>query len=299
MKSRRGPALIIFILAASWAGAGRAAAAMPAPVLSSECAALVAEQSALERELFLYQDFFSKDPRLLKELRDSGRELGADTKKRLGGLVDGVFGARLDDLESRAAALADRYEESYILALLAFDRYKIEFEIKNDKRSSLLFLEKANELTRNALRSAKKSADYYRLYGEIQNQFIPLKGGVSVIYYSTEAKKAYQKALGLERDNARALLLLGIWNVFAPNIAGGSVVKALDLIRRARRSTDDPYLQFLTYVWESLAQSNALKKAEAVAAAREALAIAPNNTWAAWILQELQAGRRPLDSMQS
>jgi len=265
--------------------------------LSSECSTLMDDERLLEYDLFLYQDFFSKDVELLNDLNNSGHSFTVNMKERLSALVDREFTDRFKTLEVRAEALTDKAEKAFVLSLLSFDRYKVEFDIKKDKRTGLPFLESADNYIKQALRSTKKIADFYSLNGEIQNQFIVLKGGISAIYYSTEAKKSYQKALQINKNDSKSLLLLGIWYLFAPDIAGGSIDKSLSLIENARNSSDDPYTVFLTYIWESLACSNGMKKAEAIIAVNNALSIAPENTWARWILEELKAGRRPLDTM--
>ncbi|MBN1243434.1 MAG: hypothetical protein JXA15_12100 [Spirochaetales bacterium] len=265
--------------------------------LSAACVAFVARHDALTAGLFLRQEFFRRDPALLAELMGSGHDFTASMRERLGGLIDDEFGETMAALEAEAARLPDAAERAYARALLAFDRYKIEFDLKKDKRSSLPHLEEADLLAREALRSKRRIADFHRLQGEIYNQFIPLKGGVSAIYFSTEAKKSYLAGLAIRKDHPHTLVLLGVWNLFAPEIAGGSKTRALDLFRDARRTPADDYPTFLSHLWESLAYSDLLRRPEAIEAIKRALAIAPENTWALWILAELEAGRRPLDVM--
>lgn len=266
-------------------------------VFSPNCAAMLRDERQLKFDLFLYQDFFSKNIELLNDLNNSDHSFTEDMKERLSILVDEEFADRVKKLEDRAFSLTDKGEKAFLLSLLNFDKYKIEFDIKKDKRSGQPFLEEADSYIKDALRANKKIAEFYSLHGEIQNQFIILKGGVSAIYYSTEAKKSYQKALRINKKDSNALLLMGIWYIFAPDIAGGSVDKALSFIEKARKYSTDEYELFLTYVWESLACSYSMKNTEAITAVNQAISIAPNNTWSNWILEELNAGRRPLDAM--
>ncbi|GEM_PF-3314932 len=285
--------LILFIAGAVC----QALAADNRKALSSECSAVMQELRSLEYDLFLYQGFFAKDPQLLRDLNDSGHAFTEEMKARLGKLIDGEFGERFKTLEARAASLADKYEKAFVLAAITYDLYKVEFELKKDKRTALPLLEKADALAKEFLRSKRKIVEFYRLNGEIQNQFIIHKGGMSAIYFSTECRKSYQEALKIKRDDAHTMILMGLWYLFAPDIAGGSSEKALSLIRKSRETTTDPYILFLSYIWESLACSNALKNAEALAAVGQALAIAPGNTWALWVQSEIKAGRHPLNQM--
>lgn len=264
---------------------------------SQDLMLFMSEYYSVEKELFLYQDYFQKNPALLNSLYEQAHSQTEAMIKELSLLIDNEFGSKFEKLSTMVDLLSDNHDKEYALALLSFMQYKIEFEQKKNKRTALTFLEKADSHIQEALRSRKNHADFFRLHGEIQNQFILLRGGATAIFYSMESKKSYERALALNNQHAKSMLLLGVWYLFAPDIAGGSMQRSLAFIRKARNEAKDEYTLFLTFIWESLALSKAKNRAEAIDIVNKALQIAPNNTWANWILQELQAGKLPLDAM--
>lgn len=264
---------------------------------SPEFMALREENRKVLEDIFLYQNFTEGNTRIAELMRQDRSKLTENEKNEFSSLLEQTFGVRLESLIAAAGKLSDPFERDYLSGLFFYDRYKIAFEIVNDRKTALYWLDKANERVGAAVKSNVHYADVYRLYGEIQNQYITLKGGYSAIYYSTEARKYFLRALKIDPKHAHSLLLLGIWNIFAPDIAGGSLEKALTYIRLAREHSSENYITFLSNVWVSITYVKALRRDDAMAAIDSAVRMAPNNTWAAWLKSEIAAGRNPLDRM--
>lgn len=265
--------------------------------LSEDAKAYINSYYELRNKLFLYQDFMYQDSSLVVDLGAYGRLVSKDIQNRIDVLIEKNFSKDFNALNELVQKIEDRGERSFALSLGNYLLSQKEFELKGNKGNALSFLEASNSSVKEALRNGFMSAELFCLNGQIQNQFIVLKGGMNAIYYSTEARKNYQKALKLNNKHAHSTLLLGVWYMFAPDIAGGSIDKALSLLRKSRTLTEDSYIVFLSYVWESLALSSSMKTKESLEAIESALRIAPKNTWALWIQKETQEGKRPLDSM--
>jgi len=264
---------------------------------SPEFTTLLEENQNLLDDIFLYQNFTVGDNRLAELTRRDRGSLTEGEKAELSGLLQEAFGSRLESLAATAGALSEPFERDYLSGLVYYARYKIAFEIVNDRKNALIWLDKANDSAMAAVKLNVRYADAYRLYGEIQNQYIALKGGYSAIFYSTEAKKYFLRSLKIDPKHAQSLMLLGIWHLFAPDIAGGSVEKALTYIGQARENSTDEYVTFLSSVWQSIAYVKAMSWDDALSSISIAVGMAPNNIWAAWIQKEIAAGKNPLDSM--
>lgn len=102
----------------------------------------------------------------------------------------------------------------------AYANYKCSIlsNILKNKEDAEKFTKKAIEI----LESVKgKTTEDYALLGMLKNYQINFSGWLATIKLSNQAKSLAQKAIGLNSDNLRAYLVLGINDYYTPELYGG------------------------------------------------------------------------------
>lgn len=114
-------------------------------------------------------------------------------------------------------------------------------------------------------------------------------GLFSAIRYAPKAKNRYEKALALDPTNPRALMYMGVANLYQPGLLGGSTEKAIELLSRSvelfenKLEKENPLLpdwgHAEAYAWLGLAYEQNDDTDAAKQAYYEALLINPNYRW--------------------
>jgi tetratricopeptide (TPR) repeat protein len=187
--------------------------------------------------------------------------------------------------------LADPREKALVEGIIRFEMMQV---LEMDAASR----ERALEQIRLAYAGLKKLVEQdglvcalsLRALGDCKTRYMRYQGGMAAIELSNDAKKLYERAIGLDPNEYQAYLGLGTWYLFAPSIAGGdpqTALRALDMALRSPRAYD----RYLAFAWQAFCQAKLLQKDKAIAALRQGIGLSPGNSWLLGIQDKLQKGK--------
>ncbi len=168
---------------------------------------------------------------------------------------------------------------------------EVEYELGNswyeaDKGKAERHFEAALKAAEKALELGE-SPEAHCLLGEALSRLIEFRGWGFAISAGPRSRKAFERALELDPDSARAHLDLGLSYLFTPKMFGGSIAKALEHLGKSLELARDDHTRFLSHIWLAQAHAKAGNREEASLHLRKALDIYPHNRWAGKLLQEL------------
>ncbi len=222
---------------------------------------------------------------------EEARKLFLEGRKRLYDPAEPGDLERGRELLERARGIAGRISggsdgpEAFVL--LAEAEHELGHSwYEGDKGKAETHFEAALKAAERAL-GLRESADAHCLLGEALSQLIEFRGWGFAISAGPRSRKAFERALELDPDSARAHLDLGLSYLFTPKMFGGSIVKALEYLGKALELARDDHTRFLCHVWLAQAHAKAGHPGEASSHLRKALDIYPHNRWAGKLSQEL------------
>ncbi len=181
----------------------------------------------------------------------------------------------------------DRLEQSYWLSRSEFLIGSLRRTI-DDRRTAVSHFEKAVYFAEDAV-TRRVFSDGYRSLADALGQLLTLRGLIYQITHGLKTRDAVLQALDLDWDNRRAHISAGAWYLNAPEVAGGNVEYAVEILTQL---TADPHAddieRFLANGFLALACEEVNERARAREAYAGASTIFPNNPWLRHIAEELE-----------
>jgi tetratricopeptide (TPR) repeat protein len=129
-----------------------------------------------------------------------------------------------------------------------------------------------------------------RLLADAYAQLLDYNGLLYRVRMGRKVMELSRRAIELDSANVKARLTLAISYLFAPPIAGGSVDRGIDMLRKIQGFTNaDRVDRFSTNAWLAMAFVKKRNEAQAKYYVGRALAIFPNNTWMRDLLGEIDS----------
>ena len=149
------------------------------------------------------------------------------------------------------------YEQKYSSRLYEYSEVLLsKFRILPGAASSREMLTALNSLDERWAALAEErnlKSDEYRVWADVLNMRIPLVPMKQIIADSQAAYNHLNTAIRLDKRNSAAHRNLGIWSLFAPQIAGGGPKKALKSLKRAVSRSRSSLERYLALIWLSQA----------------------------------------------
>lgn len=196
------------------------------------------------------------------------------------------------DLRKDLSYFDDRLEQSYWLSRSEFLIGSLRRAI-DDRRTAISHFERAVYFAGDAVTN-RAFSDGYRSLADALGQLLTLRGLVYQITHGLQARDAMLRALDLDWDNRRAHISAGAWYLNAPEVAGGNVEYAIEILTH---TTADPRAddveRFLANGFLALACEELNERTQARQAYERAREIFPRNPWLTLIASELEIPIQP------
>ncbi len=160
------------------------------------------------------------------------------------------------------------------------------WQVQADHRTGMNYLEAAWESVKRAVELDEQLCDGHRVTSDVIGRLVPLKGWQFAAAQGPRMKKAAERALELDDNNALAHMALGRQYLFTPKVFGGDTEKAVRAFQKAIEVAATDHERFLGHAWLGQAMLKKKQKSQAKAEFEEALSCYPNNNWVKELLQE-------------
>ncbi len=160
------------------------------------------------------------------------------------------------------------------------------WQVQADHRTGMNYLEAAWESVKRAVELDEQLCDGHRLTSDVIGRLVPLKGWQFAAAQGPRMKKAAERALALDNNNALAHMALGRQYLFTPKVFGGDTEKAVRAFQKAIEVAATDHERFLGHAWLGQAMLKKKQKSQAKAEFEQALSFYPNNNWVKELLKE-------------
>lgn len=181
-----------------------------------------------------------------------------------------------------------KLDNNYLSAFYNFQVFQA-YEIYNDNEKAYEVL----KLAESQIITFLETESYSRalsLYGDILVRGMSYIGGMTSINNSNKSKDLYERAIKGNSENAMAYIGLGLWYLFAPEIAGGSAEISQKLLDKASELGDE-YEKYLANTWLTFVYYKNMDNKRAKENINSIIVDYPNSQWLSNIKENLEDGR--------
>lgn len=161
-----------------------------------------------------------------------------------------------------------------------------DWQVQADQRTATNYLEAAWESVKRAVELDEQLGDGHRLTSDVIGRLVALKGWQFAAAQGPRMRKAAERALELDSNNALAHMALGRQCLFTPRVFGGDTEKAVRAFQEAIEVAATDHERFLGHAWLGQAMLKKKQKSQARAEFEQALSYYPNSNWVKALLKE-------------
>lgn len=195
--------------------------------------------------------------------------------------------SHLLELRRDLSFFSDRLEQSYWLARAEFLLGSLQRSIQ-DRRSAIDHFDRAVYFAADAV-GRREFSDGFRVLADSLGQLLTLRGIVYQLSQGLRARDAAIEALELDWDNLRAHISAGAWYLNAPEVAGGDVEYAADILEQVVTAANvNEVERFLACSFLARTSQELDERRKAQAYYFDAYEIYPRNPWLKEIARELR-----------
>jgi hypothetical protein len=192
----------------------------------------------------------------------------------------------LDAAAAQFAALPDPAPREYWLARVEYFSGIVERAHGDPRAAERRFTASLSRLA--ASTASRETSDAYRLMADDYAQLMMVNGALYAAVTGWKVKGMCEKALALDRGNAKASLTLALYYMNAPGFAGGDLERAAEMLLalRARADLEDED-RFAVRVWLGAVYGKKKDRVNELASYGEAREVFPGSSR----VMEMMAGK--------